>query len=160
MVSECIDIQKQRHLVAQVPFRDASGTPIHSAMYMLQRLRVMPTITKILISCLPKEAWQALAMTANWHEDASSLAEVVHELSSCLARTAEQQQLLADAARLLIRGEVLALLCLQQPKSYLMMITLRILRALLWCIQHLAVQSDDTVTMCSTARSPCVHLST
>lgn len=33
-------------------------------------------------------------------------AEVVHELSSCLARTAEQQQLLIDAARLLTRGEV------------------------------------------------------
>ena len=38
----------------------------------------------------------------------SCCAEVVHELSSCLARTAEQQQLLADAARLLIRGEVFA----------------------------------------------------
>ena len=35
-----------------------------------------------------------------------SSAEVVHELSSCLARTAEQQQLLHDAARLLTHGEV------------------------------------------------------
>lgn len=33
-------------------------------------------------------------------------AEVVHELSSCLAQTAEQQQLLTDAARLLVHGEV------------------------------------------------------
>lgn len=44
-------------------------------------------------------------------ERASSVcAEVVHELSSCLARTAEQQQLLTDAARLLAHGEVKPLL--------------------------------------------------
>ena len=37
-----------------------------------------------------------------------SSAEVVHELSSCLAQTAEQQQLLHDAARLLTHGEVIS----------------------------------------------------
>ena len=40
-------------------------------------------------------------------------AEVVHELSSCLARTAEQQQLLNDAARLLTCGKVTILACLR-----------------------------------------------
>ena len=69
----------------------------------------MPKITKNFKSWLqgmmrPICAWP-------WHEGPSYCAEVVHELSSCLARTAEQQQLLADAARLLIRGEVSALPC-------------------------------------------------
>ena len=69
----------------------------------------MPKITKTFKSWLqgmmrPSWAW-------SWHEGPHCCAEVVHELSSCLARTAEQQQLLADAARLLIRGEVSALPC-------------------------------------------------
>ena len=56
----------------------------------------------------------------------TSSAEVVHELSSCLARTAEQQQLLHDAARLLTHGKVTPLTCFQAcPETSLKILAAR-----------------------------------
>ena len=104
-------------MIAKVPLKSAHLLLEQPCMSQAQIITfahytkevAMPKITKTFKSWLqgmmrPSWAWP-------WHEGPSYCAEVVHELSSCLARTAEQQQLLADAARLLIRGEVSALPC-------------------------------------------------
>ena len=85
---------------------------------------------------------------------------MVHELSSCLARTAEQQQLLADAARLLTRGEVVALPYLHLPRAHLiMMIMLLILQSLARRMQYLTAPVKDTATISSAVKVVCSEAS-